>query len=230
MNGVAMPPLHRHQIVWLSEGGWRNVQDRTWDIQACNCLDYWAETRLPLVVTQQCGRADKETIALGLSAPGQWGRRRLALHVDRSDASHFGEFARATEALALLPASTRSAWSVLCSRLMYAGVNARVYGSYGWQLLSGLDHVRTGSDIDLWLSVLDANQADAAAACLQSFESDLLRLDGELVFNDGKAVAWREWLAWRAGRVKGMLVKTLGGSELVSAPDWQGAMATADAA
>jgi phosphoribosyl-dephospho-CoA transferase len=230
MNGVAMPPLHRHQIVWLSENGWRQVQDRTWDIQGGNCLDYWAETLLPLVVTQQRGRADKESIALGLPAPGRWERRRLTLNVAHSDLLHFGEFALAHEALALLPASIRSAWSDLCSRLMAAGVTARVYGSYGWQLLSGLDHVRIGSDIDLWLSVLDANQADVAAACLQSFASEPLRLDGELVFNDGKAVAWREWLAWRAGRVKGMLVKTLGGSELVSATDWQGAVATAEAA
>ena len=108
--------------------------------------------------------------------------------------------------------------------------NARVYGSHGWQLLSGLDHVRAGSDIDLWLSVSDEAQADAAATCLQSVSDELPRLDGELMFDDGAAVAWREWLAWRAGRVKSLLVKTLVGSTLVRSRDWHGTAVCAETA
>lgn len=230
MIGVAMMPLHRHQIVWLSDTGWRKVRDRDWDAQARDCLGYWSEKRLPLVVTRQGGRADKESIALGLPAPGRWDRRRLALNVLRSDVSYFDEFPLSEKVRSLVPAPTRSAWRGLCAKLKVAGVNARVYGSYGWQLLSGLDHVHTGSDIDLWLSVSDADQADAAVECLQSFMSESLRLDGELMFSDGTAVAWREWMAWRAGRVKSMLVKTLGGSALVSTPAWQGALAMVEAA
>jgi phosphoribosyl-dephospho-CoA transferase len=90
-------------------------------------------------------------------------------------------------------------------------------------MLSGLDHVRAGSDIDLWLSVSDLAQADAAATCLQFVSGELPRLDGELMFDDGAAVAWREWLAWRAGRVKSLLVKTIAGSSLVRSRGWPGA-------
>lgn len=225
-----MMPLHRHQIVWLGESGWSKVQDRDWDVHARDCLAYWAAQRLPLVVTRQGCLADKESIALGLPAPGRWNRRRLALRVAHSDVLYFDEFPLAEKVLGLVPAPTRSAWRGLCSNLKAIGVNARVYGSYGWQLLSGLDHVRAGSDIDLWLPVSDADQADAVAACLQSFLSEQLRLDGELMFSGGEAVAWREWLAWRAGRVKGMLVKTLDGSSLVHSPAWQSATAIAGAA
>jgi phosphoribosyl-dephospho-CoA transferase len=230
MSGVAMIPLHRHQIVWLSDAGWRKVLNRKWDAQARDCLDHWATKRLPLVVTRQGGRADQDSIALGLPAPGRWNRRRLALSVAHGDLMYFGEFALAEDLLGLVPAPTRSAWRGLCASLKASAATARVYGSYGWQLLSGLDHVRTDSDIDLWLSVSDAEQADAVAACLQSFMSEPLRLDGELMFSGGQAVAWREWMAWRAGRVKSMLVKTLGGSALVSAPDWPGAVVMAEAA
>ena len=225
-----MVPLRRHQIVWLSEAGWQRVHDRNWDAPARDCLVHWATRRLPLVVTRQLGPACDDSIALGLPAPGRWERRRLALTVSRSDVLYFDEFPLAEKVLGLLPVPARPAWRSLCADLKSAHANARVYGSYGWQLLSGFDHVRAGSDIDLWLSVSDLGQADAVAACLQSLSSELPRLDGELMFSNGAAVAWREWLAWRAGRVKSLLVKTIAGSALVHPSGWQGSAAFAQAA
>ena len=228
MNGMATIPLRRHQIAWLNDAGWRGIQARDWDAVARDCLAHWAANRLPLVVTRQTGLAGDDSISLGLPAPCRWSRRRLAISVARHDVLYFDEFPIAEKALGLVPAATRATWRELCTQLKAVGTQARVYGSYGWQLLNGLDHVRAGSDIDLWLSVWDAGQADAAAACLQSFSGEQLRLDGELMFGDGAAVSWREWLAWRAGGVKGLLVKTIDGSSLVHSPDWQAAAAMAE--
>lgn len=222
-----MMTLHRHQIAWLSRAGWRKIQDRDWDEQARNCLTYWATRSLPLVVTRQGENMDAASVALGLPAPGRWNHRRLALSAARSDVLYFDEFAPAERVVGLLSASVHPSWKSLCTQLKATDTRARVYGSYGWQLLSGLGHVRAGSDIDLWLSVSDADQADAVAACLQSFASESLRLDGELMFADGWAVAWREWLAWRAGRAKALLVKSITGSALVRSPTWQSASETA---
>ncbi|MGM9489904.1 malonate decarboxylase holo-[acyl-carrier-protein] synthase [Ideonella sp. YS5] len=221
-------PLRRHQIAWLSDAGWRGLQPGQGDAEARDCLAHWAARRLPLVVTRQVDGG--EAVCLGLPAPSRWSRQRLALSVARRDVLYFDEFPLAEKALGLVPAATRPSWRSLCAHLKAAGIAARVYGSYGWQLMSGFDHVRAGSDIDLWLSVADADQADAAAAHLQSFSSDLLRLDGELLFGDGSGVAWREWLAWRSGSVKGLLVKSLHGSSLVHSPDWQAAPLLAKAA
>ena len=182
-------------------------------------------------MTRQDRPAGDDTIALGLPAPGRWGRRRLAISVPRCDVLYFDEFPLADELLRVLPASARPAWRTLCAGLRAVNADARVYGSHGWQLLSGLDHVRAGSDIDLWLSVSDEAQADAAAGCLQSASDALPRLDGELMFDDdGAAVAWREWLAWRAGRVKSLLVKTLVGRTVVRSRAWHGTAAWAEAA
>ena len=217
-----MVPLHRHQLAWLGALGWRRVLDRDWDAEARDCLAHWAAMRLPLVVTRQIV-SDEGTVSLGLPAPQRWGRRRLAITVTRNDPLYFGEFPSADQMAGLLPAPARPAWRRLCADLGAAKVDACVYGSYGWQMLSGLDHVRVGSDIDLWLSVFGVAQADAAAACLQSACGELPRLDGELMFDDGAAVAWREWLAWRAGHVKSLLVKTIAGSSLVHSRAWQGA-------
>ena len=225
-----MVPLHRHQIAWLGEAGWREVLARDCDATARDCIAHWAARRLPFVVTRQAEPGDDTWVALGLPAPGRWERRRLALTVRRSDVLYFDEFPLADRLTPRLPLPARPAWRRLCAELRAADTHARVYGSHGWQLLTGLDHVRAGSDIDLWLSVSDLAQSDAAAACLQAAPGVLPRLDGELMFDDGSAVAWREWLAWRSGRVKSLLVKTIGGGSLVHSRGWQGAAAFAEAA
>ena len=77
----------------------------------------------------------------------------------------------------------------------------------------------------MWLTVRDAEQADAVTERLQSFTDQTLRLDGELVFSDGSAVTWREWRLWRANRAKALLVKSINGAALVREPDWQDATA-----
>jgi phosphoribosyl-dephospho-CoA transferase len=210
-----MAPLHRHQLAWLAPAGWARVQRRDWDPTAAECLAHWASVGLPLVVTRQPQElAEAGLVALGLPAPGRWERRRLALQVPRSDVLFFDEFPSAHAVVALLPAAARTAWRMLCRELEDCGARARVQGSYGWQHITGLDHVHGASDIDLWINVADAAQADAVAARLQCFRPTRPRLDGELVFPTGHAVAWREWLAWRAGRGRALLVKHLFGSEL----------------
>jgi phosphoribosyl-dephospho-CoA transferase len=151
---------------------------------------------------------------MGLPAPGRWERRRLVLSVPRPDVLHFDEFPRAEQVAKLLPDAARADWQSLGASLRACGAVARVHGSYGWKHISGLDHVRPGSDIDVWIAVSDADQADAVVRLLQSFPCARPRLDGELVFDGGNAVAWREWLSWRAGGAKALLIKHLEGSSL----------------
>jgi len=195
--------LHRHQLALLADAGWQRLLARDWDAQARACLAHWAARRLPMVVTQQ---RDPELVALGLPAPQRWGRRRIALAVPRAQIAWFDEFPEASALPRLRP---------LHRALKSLGITARVYGSQGWRLITGMpDHVRDGSDLDLWLAVEDESQADEAAALLAAAPAHGPRLDGELVFPDGSAVAWREWLAWRAGAARHLLIKTLDGCHL----------------
>lgn len=212
-------PLHRHQLARLTEAGWAHALEGDWDETARACLSHWAAQGLPLVVTRQCAQAAaRGTIALGLPAPTRWERRRLALQVARESVAYFDEFPAAWSLARLLPASVRAEWQRLCTSLVALGAAARVHGSYGWQHLTGLDHVRAGSDIDLSLSVADAAHADAVVGGLQSFRCTRVRLDGELVFPHGAAVSWREWQAWRRGASRSVLVKRLDGVALSHAP------------
>jgi phosphoribosyl-dephospho-CoA transferase len=211
-----MTVLHRHQIAWLTQAGW----DRSAPARGMQ----WRASALrtgPRVVTRQPpGEVAADTIAMGLPAPDRWDRRRLALRVPRGDVLCFDEFPRAEHVTRLLPGTARPHWRRLCTGMVALGLVARVHGSYGWKCFSGLDHVRQSSDVDVWISVADMEQADAAAALLRSFPCELPRLDGELVFDDGAAVAWREWLAWRTGRALALLVKRIDGSGALSVLYW----------
>jgi phosphoribosyl-dephospho-CoA transferase len=227
MNGT---PLHRHQLASLTPAGWARVLEGEWDAQAQACLSHWALHRLPLVVTRQPPAPDAG-IAMGLPAPTRWDRRRLALTVPHAEVSYFDEFPQAHQLTRLLPAAARAAWQRLCGGLRALGAVARVHGSFGWQQLTGLDHLRSGSDIDLWIAADDALQADAIVSLLQSFAAGRPRIDGELVFPGGAAVAWREWQAWREGRVQAVLVKRIDGAAITSCPlPLQGTWAVAQAA
>ncbi|TMH02825.1 MAG: malonate decarboxylase holo-[acyl-carrier-protein] synthase [Betaproteobacteria bacterium] len=227
---MSATPLHRHQLAWLTPAGWDRIRQRAWDDVADACLAHWAEQLLPLVVTRQtaCG-AGPDAIAMGLPAPGRWERRRLVLGVPRADVLYFDEFPRAEQVVKLLPEPSRAEWRRLCAGLHACGAVARVHGSHGWQYLTGLDHVRSSSDVDVWIAVSDAGQADAVARQLHSFPCARPRLDGELVFDGGNAVAWREWLAWRAGGAKALLVKHLNGSSLSRQPSLRDAVSVAEA-
>jgi len=219
-TAVSTPPLHRHQLAWLAAGGWDELRRAPWDAQARACLDHWAARRLPLVITQQ-GRVaapPDEVIAMGLPAPRRWQRRRLALAVRRRDVLYLDEFAHGPALHKLLPDAAQAPWLALCAALRACGAAPRVHGSYGWQHLTRLSYLQPESDLDLCIAVADASHADAVAALLQDWHVPALRLDGELVFDGGRAVAWREWLAWRSGRVRAVLVKDLHASWLSADP------------
>jgi len=207
-----MASLHRHQIAWLSAAGWNRLRAGDWDAQARDCLAHWAAHGLPLVITRQ--REDDDAIAMGLCAPRAWGYRRLALRVDWREVLYFDEFPPLSAVVPQLPADARLPARQLVAALQACGAGARVYGSHGWQHLTGLSHVREGSDLDVWVSVGSTAQADAVAAVLADFNAPSRRLDGELVFDGEAAVAWREWQAWRSGRAPSLLVKRLYGASM----------------
>lgn len=211
--------LRRHQLVRLSEAGWTAVLLRPWDVQARECLTHWATHRLPLVVTRQTIDAEANGwIALGLPSPARWDRRRLALQVPRTAVLLFDEFPRLAEVRRQLPQSMRGPVRDLLGALDACHATTRVFGSYGWQAISGLVHARPDSDLDLAIAVAGAEHADAVAHVLQAFGAARPRLDGELLFGDGAAVAWREWSPWREGRARAVMVKRLDGVALQRDP------------
>ena len=217
--------LRRHRLVRLHAEAWLAVREQVPGAMARDCVDFWAREDLPLVVTRQPGPVPPRDrgcaapsgfpsfsmIATGLPAPDRWRRLRLSLVVPASAIRTVEAFPGGERIGALLPPEARPAWKALLHSLSDLGASLRIHGSYGWQWLTGLDdHVRAGSDLDLCVDVRDARQADRVVARLRTWNDGAApRLDGELEFDDGTAVNWREWERWRSGAVAQILVRDL---------------------
>ena len=78
--------------------------------------------------------------------------------------------------------------------------------------LTGLDYLTDRSDLDLLLDVRRETDLDRFAADVAAIEADApMRLDGELMRDDGAAVNWREF---HAG-AREVLVKSIDGVVLL---------------
>ena len=138
-----------------------------------------------------------------------------------------------------------SPWGVGAAAWLAQGqalkAEVRVYGSYGWQFLTGMPYVRAGSDLDLSVHAPDLHAALRALDWLsqtvalgeagyggRSPSARLpLRVDGEIVFPQGQALAWRELQQLRQGAVAQALVKDRHSLRLL---DWPALVALAQAA
>lgn len=228
-------PWRRHQLAWLDEPGWQEARSSVvGDEGLLDALAHWRAAALPWVVTRQSRGAgfaadDPEAgdgaagvrhgVALGLPLPGRWAHRRVSAFVRESTVAAIGRFPTARAVTPLVVAPRRAAWHWLCATLDALDADTRVHGSHGWQALTGLDHVTPRSDLDLHVEVDGAALADEVAAVLATATGLAVDepagrpwLDGELVFPDGAAVAWREWRAARqaaGGAARQVLVKRL---------------------
>nr|WP_246294886.1 malonate decarboxylase holo-[acyl-carrier-protein] synthase [Schlegelella koreensis] len=250
--------MQRQRLIRLTSAGWRRLVAQAPSDDVARCIADWAAHDRPLVVARQRTPASARVL-VGLPAPAEWGRRRIALEIEPRDVASVGAFPPLVDVADLLPAALHAPVFALEQALRTNAASARVYGSFGWQRLTGLAYLHADSDLDLLVHVHDVQSADAAVAALRRAEDAfaaaaaaparkpaasassggapapvartpapaapaplpaLPRLDGELVFDDGHAVAWREWAAWRAGQSRQMLVKTTVGASLVSGPGW----------
>lgn len=222
--------LQRHDLVWLSAAGWDHAIGNAGDAQSAGCMAEWARLRLPLVVGRQEAGAPDLALALGLAAPFEWDRRKIAIRVPPTAVIFQGRFPEAREVAFLLPPGLRARWRALWQALAGQGVQVRVHGSFGWQALTGKQHVLRRSDLDLLMPVTDVDSADHVASLLDEFQWSGPRIDGELLFPDGSAVAWREWLQLRRGAVDRILVKRLHGVSLEWDSAWLACRCFAQAA
>jgi phosphoribosyl-dephospho-CoA transferase len=213
-------PHCRHQLVWLKAEAWPALAAAVDNDAARPALAHWAHHDLPLVMARQDEGSVADAAALGLPLPSSWGRQRLRFQVPRALFARVDHFPYAREVVQLVAETVRPAFIDLCDGLAAQGLQPRVFGSYGWQHLTGLDHVRDGSDLDLLVPLHDARSADVAERLMASFASTTLRLDGELVFPDGSALAWREWRPWRSAQVQHVLLKRIDGVVLAAGTRW----------
>ncbi|WP_119157245.1 malonate decarboxylase holo-[acyl-carrier-protein] synthase [Caldimonas tepidiphila] len=208
----AMPAPRRNRLVWLADAAWARLaaqdgQDET----GRAVLGHWRAQRLPLVVARPSLQLPAGRVALGLPAPERWQRRRLSLQAGLDEIERQGRFPSLADVVRAQGWDGEAA--ALADALAALGADARVYGSLGWELLSGERYLRAASDIDLSVEVRDFAHARAVLALLEPARLPR-RLDGELVLADGSALAWRELGQLLAGRASQVLLKRADGVAL----------------
>jgi phosphoribosyl-dephospho-CoA transferase len=151
-------------------------------------------------------------VALGLPLPPSAGKKRIAFLLPPCD---IVSIIRPPSLKAASGSAPRAWWPTL-DRLgelaLRHSVEARVFGSLAWRSLTGLDYVTDRSDLDLLLDCHRDTDLDRLAADIAAIEADApMRLDGELMRDDGAAVNWREF----HGGAAEVLVKGVDGIALL---------------
>ncbi|NHZ43963.1 malonate decarboxylase holo-[acyl-carrier-protein] synthase [Massilia aquatica] len=186
----------RHDQAWLNSAGWAAALDGAAPAHA-QALEQWRAHDWPLIITRRTPDALPGTVCLGLALPPDAGRKlRIALQVNENSV------ARADHPLPLHAAAAAAPerWAApLAALLADAGtISLRAYGSLALQAVTGLTYLTESSDIDLLFKPASLPELDAGMQLLQTHAAHL-PLDGEIVFPDGAAVAWKEWRDAAAG-------------------------------
>lgn len=191
------PVLARHDLVWLDPAAWPMFE---LPVEMREHVHGWIAAGHPAVVRRQDtpgnGVGEAATVALGIPLPQRLGRRRLALQAPADAVVRCGRFPSLAAAISAAPRRWRERLAEIASLLEGCGADAFVYGSLGWQHLTGEVYLHPASDIDLLIAPGPGFDVDDALDAFRSMAGDVSpRLDGELVVAPDRAVAWRELLA-----------------------------------
>ena len=184
----------RHDLVYLQpEADWQSPCAAPGSPLA-QAAQRWLAAGRPLVAARQ--PADEEMLLLGLTLPTAQERQRLTIRVAATAVERCRPPLQIEQCLHRLPAAHALELGALAERARAGAIALGVYGSLAWEAISGESYRHPASDIDLICDVASEEQLIAALGELERAAARLpCRLDGEIRFPDGNAVAWREILA-----------------------------------
>jgi len=207
-NGLT---LHRHDIVWLEARSDDGIGLDPADEDVRSRVREWIAAGRPFVVRQQGAQVLRTgPVALGLPLPLDANKCRIALTAHRRMIRRVSRAPPLSDVIPHVPWHWRPPLALLRQRAEAIGIAFRVFGSAAWQTLTGLAYVTDASDIDLlWRPATPTQLADGVTI-LDAWQRDSgIPADGEIVFGDDDAVAWREWR--ERGDHAHLLVKRLDG-------------------
>ena len=190
-----MNTLQRHRRVWPSAAGYDALASDANDPNARKAIGLWAERQWPFIVRR---REENESfdgsLAIGLALPSSLGKHRLKLRLPYGDiASHRAPLTLG-EVVARAKPKLRHTLMPLALAAARERITLRVFGSAAWQVQTDLDYLHRDSDLDLVIEPCTLSDIDLSIGLLERMQARVaMRLDGEIVFPGGDAVAWREW-------------------------------------
>ena len=213
--------LRRHHLIWTLPEWHASAVTQIADAELHRTVASLLAAGLPSVVCRQTGTdrtgpAFVGSIACGLSLPPELGKRRLAFAIPRKAIVRAAPPLALAEVIPHLPSECRAPSRRLLRAAELHGAELRVYGSAAWQSLTGRRWLTAQSDVDFLWRARDSAQIAEVVALLGEWERESgRRADGEILFGEDDAVAWREWLP-AAGQspTQRVVVKNLHGPRL----------------
>lgn len=205
-------PLRRHTLVTLTAAGWAALFARDAALAADAPVCRWAERGWPLVVRRALpGETREFGVPLGIPLPPSAGKRRIAVSVGADALASVGAPPAIAAVLGAAPAAWRQPLLDLEALGARCGVEGRVFGSLAWQALTGEPYLTGASDLDVFFPLPGAAHAATLLDGLAAIDARApMRVDGELLRDDGAGVNWREL---HAG-LPDVAIKTAGGVTL----------------
>jgi phosphoribosyl-dephospho-CoA transferase len=210
--------LRRHDLVFVHPMAWQLLLETRDDLAKDPLLAGWVDRGWPLIARRFAPDED-HGVPLGLPLPPSADRRRIGLLMDSAAIRSTVRPPLLGAALQVAPDAWKPALSTLDHVATRYGVEARVFGSLAWSLLTGLNYLRASSDLDFILSLPQPDELARLIADLAAIDRAApMRLDAEIVRDDGAGVQWREL---HSG-ARDVLAKTLHGPTLLKFDEFTG--------
>jgi phosphoribosyl-dephospho-CoA transferase len=204
-------PVRRHDLVFVSQNGWRTIFAGRADLASDPLIARWAGEGWPTIMRRALLN-EMSGLPLGLPLPPSAGKRRVSLLSEQEDVVSVTRPPLLDDAMTCAPRSWCATLYGLGELSKRHAIDVRVFGSLAWRTLTGLDYVTDRSDLDLLFDIRPGTDLDRLTAELAALETAApMRLDGELMREDGPAVNWREFHEGAAQ----VLAKNLDGIDLV---------------
>ena len=186
-------PLSRHDFVWLDE---RLLEMRIeGDVSCMEIAHAWFAADRPAIVCRRSTQTSSDHVRLGIPLPPSRGKVRIAVEVPYESIRQSRQPPTLQEVIDSVPQQWQSPLRQLTREALANKLQFQVYGSVAWQYLTGENYVTAQSDIDLlWRAYSQEDISKGLEILLHWENSSGLKADGELLFSDGSAMAWRELL------------------------------------
>jgi phosphoribosyl-dephospho-CoA transferase len=182
----------RHDLVVVRPTAWRSFLETRDDLAEDALVAGWVDRGWPLIA-RRYAPAENSGVPLGLPLPPSAGKRRIGLLMDPADIVLSTHPPLLSAAFRVAPAAWAPTLRILDQVATRFGVEARVFGSLAWCLLTGLNYLSASSDLDFIMSLPRPGKFARLIAELAAIDSTApMRLDGEMVSDDGAGVHWRE--------------------------------------
>jgi phosphoribosyl-dephospho-CoA transferase len=203
--------MKRHDLIFVRPAAWRSLIETRGDLAEVPLVALWVDKGWPLI-GRRAMPGEMHGVALGLPLPPFAGKQRLSFLMQPEDIIATAPPPPLNSASRVAPRAWWPTLDGLDKLALQHSVEPRVFGSLAWRALTGLDYLTDRSDLDFLLHVHRDTDLPRLVADLAGIEATSpMRLDGELIRDDGAAVNWREFYAG----AREVLVKTIGGVALL---------------